>query len=322
MEPRADCAACPLTPERSGGRLAQPWAFHPDARCCTFNPHLPNFLAGGALGRGGDAERVVRTRLADPIGVHPEGIFAPPSYRERYVNGGPMLFGHDVSMRCPYWVGGAFACGVWQERPHPCRSWHCRHEHGEPTRLWWRGISKALAAVEDAISRYCVAQAEPPPPGAPVEAWVRWYLDCAERVAALTPEALDVIREEKVQRARQAIAAGRPPVPPLPDLVVACLRGMERDGDVVWILGYSSYDVLRLPPTVFVFLSKLDGHTTWQDALAAANAELEAPLPDGMVRDLFRIGAIRHPEAGDVRGDDAPGYDALGDGVSMRLVTT
>src|SRR5690349_6644294 len=120
-EPRADCARCPLAAEHA----PPPWSFRADTRCCTYHPFLASFRAGAALGRGGDGAARVMALIADPAGMSALGIGPDAARAARQRDGGG--FGNDLTLRCPFWVGGEHACGVWHDRPPTCRGWFCKH---------------------------------------------------------------------------------------------------------------------------------------------------------------------------------------------------
>jgi hypothetical protein len=56
--------------------------------------------------------------------------------------------------------------------------------------------------------------------------------------------------------------------------------------DRVLLAGYSTFDAVDVPASVFVFLSRLDGATPWRDALVPG-------ISDDDVRELFRVGVLR-----------------------------
>jgi hypothetical protein len=154
-------------------------------------------------------------------------------------------------------------------------------------------------------------------PDAPVEAIESWFRRCAAAadaigaleatavvagvppVVAATPDvATRISRSPRGQlitllrRHRREIAACLVPA-------VSAVQRIERDGDL-FVAGYSTFDAVRAPAAVFALLSRLDGVATWRDALAAARAETgELRLDDALVRELWRVGALRDPAGSD-----------------------
>lgn len=322
-EPRATCSTCALSPEHSGARPTHPWAFHPKVRCCTFNPALPNFLVGQALSRGGISEERMRARLRDLEGVDSWGVRPSAAWVEDYENRHRGAFGRDPSMKCPYWVDGPFGCAIWKDRNHVCRTWFCKHDAGSPGRDWWRHTKDALVAAESLLADLCAGEGKAPADGAAPDDWERYFRWCAVRVEGLAPSEIERLKHPELTKRRKLVAAGPPDHVPEADVVVASVTHAEKDGDRVWVTGYSAYDVVRLPFSVFLFFSLLDGRRPWREALAQTNAQGGAPLGEADVRELFRIGAIRSPLPGDVRGTegDDPDMQEVGDGVFMAFRT-
>jgi len=296
-ERHSDCAHCPMvaTPPDT----PRDWAFSPETRCCTAHPNVANFLLGRALERGEPGRSVISARMRDPAGVSARGIFWPAEYERRYrdliEDGGG--YGNEVSMRCPYWVGGEHSCGIWRDRNSMCRSWYCKHEHGKLGGISWQRADALATALELRLADLLIARGAPPSHAPAVEDWIAWFTWCAREVDGLTPQDvaplvtrdLVELRGELVQlkrtRARRT----------LPELVRPAITDIALVGDDVLISGYSTFDGLRVPKTLFALLARLDGETPWREALAAARAELRDPpwLDEALVRELYRVGAVR-----------------------------
>ncbi|MCA9679100.1 MAG: hypothetical protein KC464_28990, partial [Myxococcales bacterium] len=170
-EARADCARCPMA--AAGG--PHPWAFSPETRCCTAHPSLANFLVGRALGRAGPGPALIRARLADPDGVTAFGIEPSAARERRYRDTIDVAFGRDVTLRCPYWVGGDHSCGVWHDRGATCRAWFCKHDHGLVGAVAWSRASFLVSELEGRIARWCVGAGGAPADPADAAAWIAWY---------------------------------------------------------------------------------------------------------------------------------------------------
>lgn len=292
-EPRADCAHCPMAAEHAPA----PWSFSAETRCCTYHPFLASFRAGAALMRGGGGAARVLARLADPAGVTALGIAAPPERAARQRDGRD--FGQDVALRCPFWVGGEHACGVWHDRPPTCRGWFCKHDDGLGGAVAWMRTAALAGEVEERLARRLVALGTPPDPAAAdAAAWSAWFRWCAARTETLDTAEVAVLRDE-VDRAlagqrAELVQIRRRPRRVLADRLVAAVTEVHHGGDRVLLTGYSSFDAAAAPPSVFAFLARLDGQTTWRDALAAAPGMTEA-----IVAELHRIGALRAADGSD-----------------------
>jgi hypothetical protein len=283
-EARSDCAHCPVA-QAPPPATAYPWPWRIDreTRCCTFHPTLFNFLLGRALARGGDGAERVLARIAMIDGVTHLGIGPPAGWLERFDRGN--AFGRDVSLRCPYWVRGEYSCSIWLDRPSVCRAWHCRHDHGPEGSVAWKQLGLAVNDAEEAIARRVALLGTPPAASTTdVTTWADWYRSCAERA-----ETLDVPANPAIDAARADLVQIRTRRPALPDLLVPAVSAMWRDAEAdsrVLLAGYSPLDSVDCPPTIFVFLAKLDGATPWRTALTPE-------ITEHLVAELVRVGALK-----------------------------
>jgi hypothetical protein len=302
-ETRSTCSACPLVLEGEAG-VAYPFSMAREARCCTAQPNLANFL----VGRAGDVP-VVRARLANRDGVSAWGIRAVAGYDDAFPARAKQGFGRDVGMRCPFWVGGDHACGVWAGRSARCRAFFCRHDRGIAGALSWSQAAGLGVSLEAAIAAHFVATLGPPSDDASIDELLAWYARCAT--------AADVLDDE----AALAIVRAVPPVAPdagpdrisqsprgrliqklrvykvaVADVLVPAVSKVETHGERVLVAGYSTFDAVSAPPSVFELLARLDGATPWRTAIA----ELARPeLDEALVMELRRAGALRDPAGSD-----------------------
>lgn len=286
-EPRADCSRCVMVPARIEDDPGGSWAFAGDLRCCTHHPALPNYLAGHALRRGGASAERVRARLEDRAGVSAWGIRPPrPPVRPIELE---QRFGRDPELRCPFWVGGALACGIWPERTGSCRTWFCKHEDGlAGAERWWR-MGDVLGALEARLGDFCAAQGIPPSGDAPIDALLDWYVWCAGRVDRFDAGDAERVDLEGLEAPRRDLVQLRARAPrTMPAVLVPAVSDLREDARGVRIAGYSTYDAILAPHAALAFLSRLDGARTWREALA----DTGPPMDEGLVRELFRIGAI------------------------------
>jgi hypothetical protein len=243
---------------------------------------------------------LVRARIAREDGVDGYGIVPPRDWGVRYVANGEHEFGRDLTLRCPFWVGGEFACGIWEDRGAICRTWFCKHDGGAASVPTWRALKGVYHVLEGVLSQRCFDLGEPPEAGASVDVMEDWYLWCADVLDDLAPEELEVARDARLDAARdELIRCVGAPRAPMSDVLVPRVRTAERRSGRVWLVGYSSYDGLDAPAEVFELLSRLDGERTWRAALQQAEAASGAYLGEALVRELYRVAVIGDP------GEDA-----------------
>lgn len=295
-EPKADCARCPMT--AAAADTPRAWAFSETTRCCTAHPSLPNFLVGRAVLRGDPGRGLICARLADPDGVSARGVFWPAAYERRYreLVDDDGAYGNDASMRCPYWVGGEHSCGIWRDRNSMCRAWYCKHERGHAGGIAWQRADVLATALELRIADLLVERGAPPSGPAPsIDAWLEWFAWCAGEADRVTPAELAPRLSRDLIELRGELVQLKRPRKPIPEHLTPAITDLALVGDDVLVSGYSSFDGVRAPKTVFALLVRLDGDTPWRDALAAARAELRDPpwLDEALVRELYRVGALR-----------------------------
>jgi hypothetical protein len=265
--------------------------FNPDTRCCTYHPTLANFLVGRILRRTDAGSFRMRQRLQPPndglawIGV--EGV----RWRERLNARGRFDFGNDVDLLCPFYAAGEFGCTIWRDRGAVCRTWHCKHTDGPRAHELWVGLKKLIGYLDLHLAKWCVNQGTPRKLPRTSREWARWYIRCADRLDGVTSSELRVALPD-LEAYWDAIVRRDGQRVPMPEVLIPSVGRFDREGEVIRLLGYSMYDPIDVPRNVFVFLSKLDGTTPWQDAMTAARAEGLTWLDEARVAEMWRVGVV------------------------------
>jgi hypothetical protein len=116
--PRLDCGAC-----------ARP------AKCCAFQPFVPNFLLGGWLSG--------EERLPEIKNVYfaPVGAIALPEYRAKHTGEA------GIDMLCGFYDRGR--CRLWKFRPAECSSYFCTEPR---TSLRDQGFAAEMAVAQMALA--------------------------------------------------------------------------------------------------------------------------------------------------------------------------
>jgi hypothetical protein len=218
-EQRATCSSCAMRPEAPD--LPAEGPFHPDTRCCTYQPHLPPYLVGALLGDAGAPGRdVVRARIAARAGVTPHGVGPTPAFSASYQRllADPRAFGRSLEIACPYLDGAG--CGIWRHRGMACAVYHCKFDRGALGAGLWNLLGVVYAITDRALRRWLLRRHDLDPeacdallrdPSADARAWGGWlgreeayFTSCAAEVAALSWP--DVVRIGGVEIARLADA--------------------------------------------------------------------------------------------------------------------
>ncbi len=274
----ATCEHCVMLPQ--AGSAPDPSFFLPGIKCCTFEPSIPNFLAGRILAdvdpstaRGRAA---LEARIASRVGVAPRGVQSSAVARLLYERT-PNAFGHAPALRCPYLVDDG-ACGVWRHRPGVCATWFCKHVRGETAFRFWKLSDRLLRAVESDLVVWCAAEIAPGSDelsapelghlavsdlGGPVdpvryrEAWGAWegrerelYIAAAELADGLRWEGVLAISGPTVRVLAGLVreAAERLMSESLPKkLRLGSVELVQGPGGEMRVLSYSPYDPLAVP---------------------------------------------------------------------------
>jgi hypothetical protein len=155
-----DCAMCSKA-------KVQPRGFHPDVKCCTYIPTVPNFLLGGILAdddpaTAGGRETMVK-RLATGVSVTPLGVAASPT--EDLVSSQlarHQAFGKLSAIRCPH-LSADGLCGIYKQRNAVCATFHCKHVRGAVGHDFWMRTRHLLLRIESLLSRWCVLRLQTDP---------------------------------------------------------------------------------------------------------------------------------------------------------------
>ena len=303
-ETRADCSSCPLVVAGEAG-VPYPFSMAREARCCTAQPQLANFLAGRVI----DAP-AVRARIANRDGVSAWGIRATTGYDDSFPLRARAGFGRDVGMRCPFWVGGDHACGVWAGRSARCRAFFCRHDRGLAGALSWSQAAGLGVALESAIADHLVDTLGGVAPTAGDDELLAWFARCAAAVDQLDEAAaLAIVRRvppvdpaaagDRIVHSPRGRLIRRLRVhrPAVAERLVPAISAIQPAGDVVWIAGYSTFDAVPAPASIFVLLAKLED-APWRTAVAELAIE-HPELDEALVLELRRVGALRDPAGSD-----------------------
>jgi hypothetical protein len=164
-ETEATCDHCAMSPPPGVRTKDHDEFFHPETKCCTYVPALPNFLVGRILADPDPAfahgRATVEERLRSGVGVTPLGIAQPPAFSLIYRQVGKTVFGKSRSLRCPHYLEDGGRCGVWKHRAAICSTWYCKHVRGAVGEHFWFALHRLLAAVENTLARWCVLELDP-----------------------------------------------------------------------------------------------------------------------------------------------------------------
>jgi hypothetical protein len=164
-ETEATCDECAMRPTPGVSSNDADRFFHPETKCCTYVPVLPNFLVGRILADVDPAlasgKATVTERLESGVAVTPLGIGKPLLFSLIYQQAGTTVFGKSRLLRCPHYHEDSGGCGVWRHRPSVCSTWFCKHVRGAIGQPLWASLHRLLTAVEHTLTQWCVFQLDP-----------------------------------------------------------------------------------------------------------------------------------------------------------------
>jgi len=325
-EPKATCDDCAMCPPKDP--VPGVVYFRPDTKCCTYQPHLPNYLVGAILADDDPAMaegvRRIRAHIAGRTGVTSRWL-APSRKRTALFRAArESSFGRTLALRCPYYKEEGGQCTIWRHREATCSSFFCKYSAGADGQTFWRAHEAYLRHAEFALASHAVAQlapdlVEPQRPADQMsleeledrppsdEDYASFWGDFAGReeelyraahdlVAGLSPDAFErIVRGAEDLRALEA-AHQRLLSPPLPErLVLDLYRPPIPVEDGVVVGSYSKYEPIKLTPALFEVLRELRADEPVADFRARLLREHEVDVPESILVELHRLRVLVTP---------------------------
>ncbi len=156
VETTANCNDCYKTKKTSPAPH-----FDPVSKCCTYYPHIPNFLVGALLENPlkyplfhAQFKKLVLNKEY----VLPVGVCAPAHYQYLYNKKEWYDFGNRPDLICPFYIPQGGLCGVWEFRSHECATFYCVSDHGKKGEEHWTKVRDHLHIIELTISQEAILQ--------------------------------------------------------------------------------------------------------------------------------------------------------------------
>lgn len=161
-EHNATCLNCAMLAPSDAPAHAANLYYHPQAKCCTYIPELPNFLVGSILNDDDPALAEGRAALAaylqaDSIAT-PLWLNRTSSYDLKY-DSADQFFGRMTGLRCPYYLdrdGGL--CSIWRYREAVCTTFFCKHTRGVLGKQFWDTLKQLLVVIERDLVYWCALE--------------------------------------------------------------------------------------------------------------------------------------------------------------------
>lgn len=145
-----------------GAERASATFYDPRTKCCTYTPHLHNFLVGRILRETdpglGFGKQVVTERIESGVATTPLGLGPSPQRKLLYNTGGRLVFGKSLELRCPYYAEDIGGCGVWRHRDAVCSTFFCKYDRGAVGKRFWNAMQGLLATCSEELAVHCALE--------------------------------------------------------------------------------------------------------------------------------------------------------------------
>jgi Fe-S-cluster containining protein len=325
-EPKATCSSCAMCPPED--QVPGVTYFRPDAKCCTYQPTLPNYLVGAILADPDPAldegRRRVRARIASRVGVTSRWLAPSRKQIAIFRSARESSFGRSTLLLCPYF-GADGGCTVWRHRESVCSTFFCKYAAGADGQAFWRAVDAYLRRVERALADHAAStlapelreprgtrdemsleelEERPPSDEDYASFWGEWqgreeelYRASYDVIAGLSREVFDdLVRSEAeaLDALQDAYARMRSPV--LPErLILDRSRPPIPVADGVIVGTYSKYEPIKLTPALHEVLGELRSDETVAAFRERLRREHEVEVPEEMLLELYRLRVIVTP---------------------------
>jgi hypothetical protein len=331
-ETRATCDDCAMCDKGKPAPVPMEY-FKPDLKCCTYHPHLPNYLVGSILmdtdPAMAEGKERIRKKIAARIGITPARV-APPRKQSLIaaMAVGSGYFGRSNAIVCPYLEREKGLCTVWKHREGVCSTYYCKYTLGMPGKEFWRNLKEYIGYVEVGLCRYAIMAIDPkmtepnlrrgeltledvedraPSDETYAAYWSKWvgreeefYIECAKKVRALTKEQFFKIVHARTEASAWLESAqklyNQAHTPILPTHLIRNKDCRARNaGDSVILWTYNYFDAFSIASDLYDVLGMLDPNETLDENLARLDRDHGIQLDKDLIMQLYVQNVIAPP---------------------------
>lgn len=133
-----------------------------NTKCCTYHPHLANYLVGGIFESNNQlGVNILRKQIKSSVGINPYGIIPSKSYAKntQVLNSldfwnRPYELAND--QLCPYYDKGN--CSIWEFRENLCVTHFCASSGGQSGQRFWKKLNQYIQLTETTLSQYAMME--------------------------------------------------------------------------------------------------------------------------------------------------------------------
>jgi hypothetical protein len=336
-ETRATCDNCAMCDQGKPSPVPMEY-FKPDLKCCTYHPHLPNYLVGSILmdtdPSMAEGKERIRKKIKARIGVTPMRLSAPRKLSlHAAMSVGSGYFGRSEAIVCPYLEREKGLCTIWRHREGVCSTYYCKYTLGMPGKEFWRNLKEYIGYVEVGLERWSSKSIDPrvtepnlkrgeltledledraPNDEAYAGYWSQWvgreeefYIECAKRVRALTKEQFFKIVHQRseasawLEHAQKLYEQAHRPI--LPSHLVRNKDIRARNaGDSIVLWTYNYFDAFSIATDLYDVLGMLDADQSLEENLKRLERDHDIVLDRELLRELY----VQHVLAPPVKPED------------------
>lgn len=133
-----------------------------NTKCCTYHPHLANYLVGGILASTNSlGKSIIRKQIINNTGITPYGIIPSKNYAKKTKELNSLDFWnrpHELAndQICPYYDKGN--CSVWEFRENLCVTYFCSSSGGKSGQKFWKKLNQYIQLTETTLSQYAMME--------------------------------------------------------------------------------------------------------------------------------------------------------------------
>lgn len=330
-EEKATCANCAMCPPSEGAATDGVTYFRPDAKCCTYHPILPNYLAGAILADEredmAEGKRRIREKIGARTGTSPQWVAPSRKIGVLFRATRQSAFGRSLVLLCPYFEREQRTCTIWRHRESVCSTYFCKYTKGADGQAFWQSLRWTMTWVEAALSARAArsllpGHQEPRPTSGDMtleeledrpptdtryrQLWGDWagreeefYVRCFEHVRALGREGFEaMLRDAEAARRLDDLAAKHEAMlhPSLPErLVPNPAMSSSASDEGVLVTSYSRYEPLLLTRDLFEVVQLFREGGSVADVRARLARDHGVELPDELLLGLWQFRVLVPP---------------------------
>ena len=159
-ETLATCHDCIMCKNHQQKKEAGKPYFLPETKCCTYQPHLPNYLVGALIVEPMHLEGKERMLdyISQKVGVTPIAVRPSSRFSKEYKAFKKLTFGLNKRFKCTFYENETGNCTVYPYWNGICSTWFCKSVGDATGKTFWDSIRDVMRLLEKILSEYACEQ--------------------------------------------------------------------------------------------------------------------------------------------------------------------